>query len=73
MIKEITMFTVVCDICTQDDGEGSEFRAWTTPETAREVAVSSGWASNSSTNKDLCFDCRLVNEDEEIGRILEVL
>lgn len=41
MIKEIKMFTVICDNCGKDSNEGTEYAGWADTEQAEVVADSS--------------------------------
>lgn len=62
MIKEVTMYTVVCDRCGKDNGEGGEFACWGDEFDARYDAESNDW--NEIEGKDYCQDCVMWNEDE---------
>ena len=42
-IKEITMYTVICDGCAKDAGEGSDIVAWSDQSGALETADHSDW------------------------------
>lgn len=61
MIKEVTMYTVVCDRCGKDACADSESSCWSEPAFVREMACD-GWEEVGS--KDYCPDCVMWNEDE---------
>lgn len=65
MIKEITMFTVICDNCREDSNEGGEYSCWNEAEAALEMAKESGWIEEGG--KHYCEKCWLHDDDDNIA------
>lgn len=61
MMKEVTMYTVVCDRCGTSADEGTDYSAWTCQDGARMTAEANGYMVID--DKDYCSDC--VELDEE--------
>jgi hypothetical protein len=55
MIKEITVYTVICDRCGADSNKDSEHVGWTTIDAALDLAGESGWWFEDE--KHLCANC----------------
>ena len=64
MLKEITMYTVVCDNCGKDCNEGSEYSCYGDSSGAIDVARDSGW--HCEDDKDYCESCWSYDDDNEI-------
>jgi len=64
MIKEVTMFTVVCDNCGMSADEGTEYSAWTDKVGAVEAAIGNDW--ENLIDKDYCPLCFTYNDSDEI-------
>jgi predicted lipoprotein with Yx(FWY)xxD motif len=61
MIKEVTMYTIVCDRCGVDACEGQDYSAWSDIDGARE-STTDGWLLIE--DKDYCENCQQWNDDE---------
>ncbi len=61
MIKEVTMYTIVCDRCGKDACEGTDYSGWDCIEGVRESACE-GWLHEDG--KDYCWGCVEWNHDE---------
>lgn len=55
MIKEVKMYSVVCDRCGKTFGEDDGVDAWVDECTAKEQAMESEWAEIG--DKHYCPDC----------------
>lgn len=55
MIKEVQMFTVICDECGKDANEGSEYSCWSDKSWAEESAMESCWKKDGE--KHYCDNC----------------
>ena len=64
-LKEVTMYTVICDGCGKDAGEGSEIVAWSDQSGAVETADYSDWSVHRSDGRHLCFDCTLKETGDD--------
>lgn len=64
MIKEVKMFTVVCDNCGKDSNDGTEYSCWTDADQAEEMAISSEWIKEA--DKHYCPDCFSYDEDDNL-------
>jgi hypothetical protein len=63
MIKEVTMYTVICDRCYTDIGADSEYSCWNDPDAAEEMALATDdW--HKINEKHYCEKCVEWNEDE---------
>ena len=68
MIKEVKMYTVICDNCGEDLGDNSEYSAWSDESSARDNAVDSEWAVLDSEHGDeqiFCPKCFKSYDDED--------
>lgn len=64
MIKEVTMYTVVCDNCGKDANEGSEFSCWNDKEWAQEEAMECDWIKEG--DKHYCPDCYEYDDNDNL-------
>lgn len=62
MIKEVTMYTVICDRCGKDACEGQEYSCWEDEFAAREMCCHDDW--HEINDKDYCPACVTWNADE---------
>ena len=69
MLKEVTMYTVVCDNCGADSNEGGEYSCWTDGETAKEHAMNSEWIKEG--NNHYCPNCFTYDDDDKLVINLE--
>lgn len=67
MIKEVKMFTIVCNICGRDANEGDEFAAWTEIDPTYDNAENSGWYMEKH-DEDIhyCMNCHSFDEDDNL-------
>lgn len=65
MIKEKTMFTVICDRCGKDALEESEFSCWNDNNAAIDDAVDNHDYLHEG-DKHYCPDCYGYDEDGEV-------
>lgn len=54
-IKEVTMYTLLCDRCGADALEGHEFSAFTDPGHVLDIATDNGWVEYEG--KHYCDNC----------------
>lgn len=64
MLKEVKMFTMVCDCCGKDVNEGTEYSAWSEVCALNDLADESGW--EEIQDKHYCTDCYEYDDDDEI-------
>ena len=64
-IKQMEMFTVICDRCGVDANEDADYSCWGGSEIAREMADNDDW--KFIDGKDYCFSCVEFDEDELDG------
>ena len=64
MIKQVEMYTVVCDGCGKDVCKGADYAAWSDRDSALDVALESGW--ETSEDGQYCPDCHFYNDDDEL-------
>ncbi len=63
MIKELTMYTVICDNCLVDSNEGSEHSCWSDESSAEYMAEENGWVKRDG--KHYCGDCIVYDDNDE--------
>ncbi len=61
MVKEVTMYTVVCDNCGTDVCEGAEYSCWGDSDYAKDVAIEADWANEG----DLFYCPKCFSYDDE--------
>lgn len=71
MIKEVTMFTVVCDNCGAESGDDSEYSAWNDKGFAEDNAMDCGWYKEE--DKHYCEKCFEGYDDNDKVIIKNVL
>ena len=64
MIKEITVYTVICDNCQADSNEDSGFSGWNDKEFALDIAKECGFIEHEG--KHYCENCWSHDDDGEI-------
>lgn len=64
MIKEILMYTVVCNNCGKDVNEGADFCAWNDKGFAQDVAAEAGWIKDG--DEHYCPDCVSYDDDDNM-------
>lgn len=66
MIKEVKMYTVICDNCGKDALEGDEYSCWSEPFAASEIADEKGWHIDNTENLAYCPDCWEYDDDDNL-------
>ena len=64
MIKEITMYTVICDNCGIDSNEGQEYSCWGESSHAVDCALDSDWHEHEG--KHYCDYCFSWGDEDEV-------
>jgi len=65
MVKEITMYTVICDNCGKDSNEGCEYAGWSDKGYAVDVAIDgAGFIKNDDNH--YCPKCYEYDDNDEI-------
>ena len=64
MLKEVKMYTVVCDNCGKDVNKDAEYSAWNDKNYAVEVAMKSDWIKEN--DKHYCPDCFTYDDDDNL-------
>ena len=64
MIKEVTMFTVVCDNCGSDANEGEEYSCWNDKGYAIDTAMELDWIEED--DKHYCPKCFTYDDDDNL-------
>ena len=64
MLKEVKMYTVVCDNCGKDVNKDAEYSAWNDKNYAVEVAMESDWIKEN--DKHYCPDCFTYDDDDNL-------
>ena len=64
MIKEVTMYTVVCDNCGKDVNEWEEYSCWNDAHFAQEIAMEADWIKEG--DKHYCPDCFSYDDNDNL-------
>ena len=64
MLKEVKMYTVVCDNCGKDVNKDAEYSALNDKRHAEEVAMESDWIKEN--DKNYCPDCFTYDDDDNL-------
>ena len=64
MIKEVTMYTVICDNCGEDIASDQEYSCWSDSSYAELNAMESDWITEGS--KHYCHDCFSYDDDDNL-------
>jgi hypothetical protein len=64
MIKEVTMFTVVCDNCGVDVNEGQEYSCWNDKGFAEDMAMDADWIKED--DKHYCPKCFSYDDEDNL-------
>ena len=63
MIKEVKMYTVICDNCGVDVCEGKEISAWGEESWVEEIAENAEWHIDKG---HYCPDCFYYDDNDEL-------
>ena len=64
MIKELTMYTIVCDSCGKDVNKDADYSCWDDKEYALDIAFEFDWVNDD--DKHYCPDCYYYDEDDKL-------
>jgi hypothetical protein len=64
MIKEVKMFTVICDNCWNDVGEDSDYSCWNDAQIAEDNALEDGWYNDNPTH--YCDECWSYDDGDNV-------
>ncbi len=64
MLKELKMFTMVCDCCGKDVNEDTQFSCWNDVSYLNDLADDNGWIKEG--DKDYCTDCFEYDDNDEL-------
>lgn len=64
MIKEVKMYTVICDNCGKDCNADSEYSCWSDDTFARDCAMEDDWITEG--DKHYCPQCYSYNDNDEL-------
>lgn len=62
MIKEVIVFTVVCDNCGKDSSDGCEHLGWDDENYALDCAMNADFIENNHSH--YCPDCASYDDDD---------
>ena len=65
MLKEIPMYTVVCDGCGKDSNEDAEYSAWGCKSYASDVAMEADFVKEGE-EEHYCPDCYCYDDDDNL-------
>lgn len=64
MIKEVTMYTVVCDSCGKDLLKNEEYSAWNDARYVEDIAIEDNWSKQDDNH--YCPDCYEYDDDDNL-------
>ena len=65
MIREVTMYQVVCDACGKTAHEGGDYSAWTDEASAYEDGILNDWLMTD--DGDWCWGCAVVDDEGNVS------
>lgn len=65
MIKEVIMYTVICDNCQKDVNENQEYSCYNDEMNANDIAMESNWIKCG--DKHYCADCYEYDDNDELS------
>lgn len=64
MVKEVKMFTVICDSCGKDVCDGTDYSGWNDEQYIEEVAKEANWIKLEDIH--YCDNCYELDDDDNI-------
>lgn len=64
MLKEVKMFTIICDGCGKDVNDDTEFSWWSDESYLEEIADDSDW--EKIDDKHYCTNCYKYDDNDEL-------
>jgi uncharacterized protein YbdZ (MbtH family) len=64
MIKEVTMYTIVCDSCGCDVNADADYSCWNEETYVEDIRQEAGW--EKVDKKHYCTDCFEYDENDEL-------
>lgn len=64
MLKEVKMFTIVCDGCGEDVNADTDYACWNDENANEDIRQEAGW--EKVDNKHYCTDCFEYDDDDEL-------
>jgi hypothetical protein len=64
MLKQVTMYTIVCDGCGKDVNADTDYSCWSEIEHNEEVRHEAGW--EKLDEKHYCTDCFEYDDNDEL-------
>jgi hypothetical protein len=64
MVKEVKMFTIVCDGCGKDVNDGSEYAGWNEENYVEEIRAEADW--EKVDDEHYCTDCFEYDDNDEL-------
>ena len=64
MLKEVKMFTMVCDGCGKDVNEDTQYSCWNDVGYLNDLADDEGWIKDG--DKDYCIKCFEYDDNDDL-------
>lgn len=64
MVKEVIMFTIVCDGCGKDVNENTDYSCWNDKGYNEEIRQEAGW--EKVDEKHYCTNCFEYDDDDNL-------
>ncbi len=64
MLKEVKMYTVLCDNCGKDVNKDAEYSAWNEKIFAEDIAMEADWIKENDNH--YCPDCFTYDDDDNL-------
>ena len=64
MLKEVKMFTIVCDGCGEDVNDDTDYSCWNDENYVEDIRHEAGW--EKVNDKHYCNDCFKYDDNDEL-------
>ena len=64
MVKEVKMFTIVCDSCGKNVNDDTDYSCWNDKSYNEEIRQEAGW--EKVDDEHYCIDCFEYDDDDEL-------
>jgi hypothetical protein len=64
MLKEVKMFTIICDGCKKDVNADADYSCWNEESVLEEIRQEAGW--EKVDEKHYCIDCFEYDDNDKL-------
>ena len=66
MIKQVEMYTLICDICGKDVCSDADYSCWNDKEYLKDIAREDLWLVDTVDDAHYCPDCYEYDEEDNL-------